>query len=808
MPTRLTLSLLVSLLVLALAASARGQGRDVADPRIAPTTRGGCHAGVVAGELRLLCIDRGRDGIDRLLMAPVDRLGRQLSVPREIFARPGSLPASVFAGLGSTLGSFVLASDRTEAVHFAADGSVLTVATLPAVPYLGWIAADDETICILQRDDSHPDRASLRALLFEFDGRLRAEKTVDLADDGLLTSVQADGAGDFLLMTRRVRSSMAMAWIDRNGTTLSHTSVVTKLLGVAVRHDSVLLLDSSAGGGFTVMVVARDGRTSEPVSSPPLPLDTSYRALPLQEGGYLVVDSRADARESEVGLTRIAPDGTLSVRVATRIAQPLELTSVAAVDSVVYGIFSVHTISNTDARVAGLVQQPLALAPLVTGPADQVAPNIAAAGDHFVATWIDDGPGDTTMRAAILDSRGTRLGAPFLLFPLPQRGLYDVRLATNGSVHLALWNDDGTIRAVRFRASGVLDPEPIVIGRGDVPAVASDGRDFLIVWSAPPAVGSGAFAGGLRAAALAAETGSVTRAVALTPALVDDVVHSAGLAWNGSEYVVGYQTGCLCTGAQPCTPYTASTLRVSANGNLRGAPVTVLPGGKLLAIASNGRGETLSICWRDGRTLGIFQRGDAAPAAPFAIFAWPYDHLARASFDGADYLVAVSPYAAGETALTLARIRTNGTVQLDGALPSAGAVADIAARHGTSLMVTSQARAGSPYIHVLAYTPEDLPPAPAPPPTPFAVRLFGRNPGVVTWSGGDGATSLVLERRTNGVWRPVVSSDTARVREQKAGVVWLRNGADATRLRLMNAGGASEASAEVVPEPPRRRPSD
>lgn len=117
---------------------------------------------------------------------------------------------------------------------------------------------------------------------------------------------------------------------------------------------------------------------------------------------------------------------------------------------------------------------------------------------QFLAVWVQSATSDLGTSRLAVDGGLVRLDpVDHTLYPAGFGGRVGVAFAADAGLSLATWTDtqNGGVRAGRISAAGTaLDSTPISLlanGAYDTePTVASDGRDFLVVWSAPTALSS------------------------------------------------------------------------------------------------------------------------------------------------------------------------------------------------------------------------------------------------------------------------------------------------------------------------------
>lgn len=124
---------------------------------------------------------------------------------------------------------------------------------------------------------------------------------------------------------------------------------------------------------------------------------------------------------------------------------------------------------------------------------DQRFPAVSAVGEQLLVVWEDIRNGlETDIFGARIDSAGSSLDGGNLLVSTVANSQESPAVASNGSLHLAVWRDfrndvQGDIYGARVAADGtVLDPNGLVICSASnyqlAPRVAASNGDFLVVW--------------------------------------------------------------------------------------------------------------------------------------------------------------------------------------------------------------------------------------------------------------------------------------------------------------------------------------
>ena len=254
---------------------------------------------------------------------------------------------------------------------------------------------------------------------------------------------------------------------------------------------------------------------------------------------------------------------------------------------------------------AGEVRDPEGV--LVTAAANvQKAPAIAAGGAGFLVAWEDyrdASPLDDTpdLYAARFDAAGEKLEAGALVVSAAAASQQFPAIAWNGADWLVTWIDgrwyaeDWDLYAARVGADGsVRDPDgiPVAITLDDayLPAVASDGRDFLVVWQ-------DLTSRTLLAGRVAADgTPLDPDPIPLGPTYGYDT--RPGVASDGSQYLVAWECPSPGDDADVCG------VRVSPAGAVLDAAPFVIAAAERnqrFAVVAAGA-ESFLVAWEDSRS--------------------------------------------------------------------------------------------------------------------------------------------------------------------------------------------------------------
>lgn len=118
-------------------------------------------------------------------------------------------------------------------------------------------------------------------------------------------------------------------------------------------------------------------------------------------------------------------------------------------------------------------------------PIDDEAPKVIFDGTNFFVVW--SGAGSEGIYGARLSASGAPLDPVAIRIGPGWVGATAIDVAFNGKAYLVVWTDlANRVNCARVSAAGdVLDSKPVVVTENTAfgPAVSSDGRDFLLVWS-------------------------------------------------------------------------------------------------------------------------------------------------------------------------------------------------------------------------------------------------------------------------------------------------------------------------------------
>ena len=382
------------------------------------------------------------------------------------------------------------------------------------------------------------------------------------------------------------------------------------------------------------------------------------------------------------------------------------------------------------------------------------AMSVTSNGSHVVIGYHTHQSelGTITKRALFLDSEG-EVAADLLLDDSASRGT--VNVGWNGSHFVGLWVDDEnsedphyTVEGIRFNKSGTLDAAPRRLYEDSAtsfvatPALASDGRDFLMV--------SRILDSRQVARRLSGDLSTVGQPE-LLPALDYELLPfmnlSSPVLWNGTHYLmVGHDgqalstvridrdgrpvnvevienTSGLGTLANPVAVTNGRDLLVGWTGRFSSDPdigtdvfgtlvtastlnqrprtlISVSPQHQRRPLVASG-GTNLLAVWRQGQALYTRRLAqDGSPLDPLPLRLAERGTPTAVVFNGSDYIV-VWPQTVNNqvTGLVTARVPRDGPLRVDGGTTLANALPLAAASDGvTTLLVWSIEQEGE--VHV------------------------------------------------------------------------------------------------------------
>jgi hypothetical protein len=180
---------------------------------------------------------------------------------------------------------------------------------------------------------------------------------------------------------------------------------------------------------------------------------------------------------------------------------------------------------------------------LTLGIPNQRDPQLAASRGIVLSVWAEQiSDTDQAIFGRRFDALGNPLDPqPFTIPVTAPIGFFS--MAASSDLFVVAWTDQEGVRLVRIGMDGsLLDSTPLLIAGASVPAIASDGVNFLIAWSQPSGrfLSSTISLGEVRATVLTHDGVFVTPGANV---LSDPIDYSQGgpvITWTGTRYFVAW----------------------------------------------------------------------------------------------------------------------------------------------------------------------------------------------------------------------------------------------------------------------------
>ena len=402
----------------------------------------------------------------------------------------------------------------------------------------------------------------------------------------------------------------------------------------------------------------RVGRDGVPIGGPQIvrgggDYAITPRVAPAQNGWLVISGAATQSSNDFADLTASTLDRSLGTTSSSTIVsapsgqfQP----AMATVASRTLVLWHDERLSGS-AESGDLVAMPLSASGAPAGdaqlaalaPRNQLARDVAIAGGVTLVTWIEQIDDDTwTAFWRRFESDGTPIDpAPRML----AGDAVQVHVAATGDTFLVVWSGGTTasgVRALRIDVHGdVLDREPLLVSAaGASPAVATNGRDFLVAWAeernihAASVMASGMVANG----ATISSTATYNQG---TPVI----------AWNGSSYLVAWNVSDAAT-----NDWGVSARAVGTSGAPSGEVSVIAPvqrfGSIVYAAAASGKDALLGT--RGGASHAGFLVANSVTSPVTVTIAGAY-----VVWDGSQYIAGESPMASSPTGQVVA-VMTKG----------------------------------------------------------------------------------------------------------------------------------------------------
>ncbi|MFT3775395.1 MAG: MYXO-CTERM sorting domain-containing protein [Minicystis sp.] len=351
------------------------------------------------------------------------------------------------------------------------------------------------------------------------------------------------------------RVSKAGAVLDANGISISTAANDQKEPAVTFDGSNhfVIWNDGRAGASTPDVYGAR-------VSTLGFVYDTSGIAISQAAGvqsmpavafdGTNDVVTWADTRagNSDVYMARVNPSGTVLDPAGVAVSSGAATESAPAIAcggascfiawednraGTSYDVYGARVSGGTVTDGAGIL--------VTTSANDEEAPAVAFDGTNYLAVWQDNRSATWDIYGARVTPSGTVLDPSGIAISTAIKNQITPRLAWMAPSYLVVWQDTradfGDIYAARVDATGaVLDPNGLPIATSAStdarPAVAGDGTNFFVAWSAN--------SNGLRGTRVAPD-GSVLDAGGI--AIYSSAIDQPSLAFDGVQYLVVWGAG-------------------------------------------------------------------------------------------------------------------------------------------------------------------------------------------------------------------------------------------------------------------------
>jgi MYXO-CTERM domain-containing protein len=417
-----------------------------------------------------------------------------------------------------------------------------------------------------ERATSADPGPAIRAARLDPAGTLAAPITVAPAAAGNATpAVAFDGSGWLVVWTETTGSSpnlvatVASARVDATGALVDTTPVI-----VSDAPGSKVQPGAGCGGG-TCLAAWGDGRTysggvfgarvAGGTNADPNGIRIAYaynfenqEAIASNGAGYLVVwiDSRDGGRDvyaarvDATGTTLDLPAHRVSTIEPTWMGEP----AVASDGTNYLVLWDNGNGKPTNLGVSVVDGATGAASPQQLFPVNSYEPAAVFGGSQYLALWsASDSTGTNVyVFGARFDRQGNMLDTtPIQVMTTGSTTSYNVKVATDGTDFLAVWQASSVIMAARIDKDGkVLDVPPLTVRPGDVtvsqssPGVAFDGTSYLVVWRDLNFNVRGAHVG---------RDGSLPDATSL-PILVSStntLYDAPALAFDGTNFALAYE---------------------------------------------------------------------------------------------------------------------------------------------------------------------------------------------------------------------------------------------------------------------------
>jgi hypothetical protein len=578
------------------------------------------------------------------------------------------------------------------------DGSALDPEGIPvstASRYQGEPAvAFDGTNYLVVWTDERNDNSDIYGARVTQDGTVLDTAGIALVSDSAgqtAPAVAYDGTNVLLVWgdTRNDQGDIYGARVSSDGTLLDSAGFVIAAapslqhspeIALGVDEALVIWVDLR-GGPDTDVYGSRITRDGEVLDSAGFAIATStwyeYDAKVAFDGTqYLVVWTDAVAHGNVFG-GRVTTDGTVLDSPGFFISQGGEYAgspavtfdgehSVVAWSDVRDGTVG-QSVSASRVDGDGMVLDPMGIT-VSNAACAQKLPGAAFGGSEFLVAWGETRVGGSDIYGVRLTTEGTVVDSTAIRISPPGGDRASAAVAHGRSHFLVVWEDgrlrDRDIRGARVRDDGtVLDMPGILISgvpwEQVVPAVTSDGTDFLVAWQDFRNSDYDIYCARVSWTGLVLDTAGVavctTSGGQITPAI----------AYNGSNYLVSWEHQDVGTrdiyGARVDRQgivLDADGFIVSATAGVEDQPAAASNGDNFLVVWSDSRNGD-----RDIYGARVSATGAVLDTAGFEICSAPgAQEYPSVEYDGTNYLLVWQDWRDGERDLYGARVTPEGTI--------------------------------------------------------------------------------------------------------------------------------------------------
>jgi hypothetical protein len=321
-------------------------------------------------------------------------------------------------------------------------------------------------------------------------------------------------------------------------------------------HNVVAWYDLHPGaGGYDIYAARVNG---EGVLLDPRSIALSTSAIPQRrpkaasgEAEFLVVWDEIRDRSRGIHGVRLTPEGgvfdTLGIRVSP-VGGDQSVPAVAHGMTDFLVVWEEGRLRDRDVRGArvradGAVMDPTGI--LISGASwEQCTPEVASDGADFLVVWQDWRNSDYDIYCARVSHSGTLLDTAGIAVCTADGWQASPAVACNGTDYLVLWQSMTTggydLYGARISPQGVVrDPDGFVIsaapGTQQHPAAASDGTDFLVVWSDSRDVDCNVYAARVTGAGTVLDTAGIPLFSAAGPQ------YAPAVEYDGAKFLVVWQ---------------------------------------------------------------------------------------------------------------------------------------------------------------------------------------------------------------------------------------------------------------------------